>query len=77
MAALNMLTRCQSLGYTKDKILCIALHPGWLQTDMGNKLGQPPLTVDFSVREILSTLARLSEKENGALVNLDGKVLPW
>ncbi|XP_053255763.1 C-factor-like [Podarcis raffonei] len=76
-AALNMLTRCQSLGYAKDNILCITLHPGWLQTDMGNKLGQPPLTVDCSVQEILNTIPSLSEKDHGTFVNLDGKVLPW
>ncbi|XP_034973092.1 C-signal [Zootoca vivipara] len=76
-AALNMLTRCQSLGYAKDNILCITLHPGWLQTDMGNTLGQPPLTVDYSVQEILNTISSLSEKDHGTFVNLDGKVLPW
>ncbi|XP_061449857.1 C-signal-like isoform X1 [Rhineura floridana] len=76
-AALNMLTRCQSLGFAKDEILCIALHPGWVQTDMGKQTGQPVLTVDGSVQDILKTLPRLSEKDNSAFVDWEGKVLPW
>ncbi|XP_061449661.1 uncharacterized protein LOC133368960 isoform X2 [Rhineura floridana] len=76
-AALNMLTQCQSRGFAEDEILCISLHPGWLQTDMGNLIGLAPMTVDEGVREILNTLAHLSEKENGTFVNLDGKPLPW
>ncbi|KAM6430318.1 C-signal-like [Liasis olivaceus] len=76
-AALNMLTRCQSLRYAEDKILCIALHPGWLQTDMGNAPGTAPTTVEDGVKEILKTLAQLSEKETGTFVNWDGKTLPW
>ncbi|KAK9392766.1 C-factor-like [Crotalus adamanteus] len=78
-AALNMLSRCQSLQHAKDEILCVALHPGWLQTDMGEipEILRAPTTVEDGVREILETLARLSEKETGTFVNSDGKPLPW
>ncbi|KAL8194857.1 UNVERIFIED_CONTAM: hypothetical protein K2H54_037231 [Gekko kuhli] len=76
-AALNMLSRCQSLGFAEDKILCIALHPGWVQTDMGNAAGQAPLTVDTSVGAILNTLGRLTEKDSGTFVNWEGEAIPW
>ncbi|XP_030437062.1 uncharacterized protein LOC115660159 isoform X2 [Gopherus evgoodei] len=77
-AALNMLTKCQSLGYEGDGILSIAVHPGWVQTDMGSSTpDQAPLTVDVSVQGILNVLPTLSNKDNGAFVNWEGKVLPW
>ncbi|XP_042293581.1 C-factor-like [Sceloporus undulatus] len=76
-AALNMLTKCQSLGFAEDGILCITLHPGWVQTDMGHNLGLPPLTIEQSVQEILKTLAHLSESNNGTFVNEEGKIIPW
>ncbi|XP_066493647.1 C-signal-like [Tiliqua scincoides] len=76
-AALNMLTRCMSLGFAEDEILCIALHPGWVQTEMGKRAGLAPMTVDESVQSILSTLGRLSEKASGTFVNWEGKSVPW
>ncbi|XP_065423542.1 C-signal-like [Chrysemys picta bellii] len=77
-AALNMLTKCQSLGYGGDGILSVAVHPGWVQTDMGNTATfTAPLTVDASVRGILNVLQTLSEKDNGAFVSWEGKVVPW
>ncbi|XP_069821397.1 C-signal-like [Dendropsophus ebraccatus] len=74
-AALNMLTQCQSQGYKKDGILCTALHPGWVQTDLGGC--HAPLTVEQSVQGILKVLDSLSEKHSGILIGWDGNVIPW
>uniref|UniRef100_A0A8D2IXW9 C-factor n=1 Tax=Varanus komodoensis TaxID=61221 RepID=A0A8D2IXW9_VARKO len=71
-AALNMLTRCQSLAFAQDNILCVALHPGWVQTDMGNTL-----VTELSARGLLHTLARLSEKDSGTFVTWEGENVPW
>ncbi|XP_027759874.1 uncharacterized protein LOC114068159 [Empidonax traillii] len=77
-AALNMLTRCQSLAYKEHGILCVALHPGWVQTDMGSSLGDtPPVTVDDSVKGMLKVLSSLSEKDTGTFPDWEGKVVPW
>ncbi|XP_010006152.1 PREDICTED: uncharacterized oxidoreductase C663.06c-like [Chaetura pelagica] len=77
-AALNMLSRCQSLGYREHGILCVALHPGWVQTDMGGAGSlKPPLTVDESVRGMLKVLSSLSEKDTGTFLDWEGKVVPW
>ncbi|KAM4894263.1 C-signal-like isoform 6-T7 [Sylvia borin] len=77
-AALNMLSKCQSLGYKEHGILCIALHPGWVQTELGGATGHPPpTTVDDSVQGMLKVLSSLSEKETGAFLDWEGKVVPW
>ncbi|XP_027759873.1 uncharacterized protein LOC114068158 [Empidonax traillii] len=77
-AALNMLTRCQSLAYKEHGIFCVALHPGWVQTDMGSSAGYPPpVTVDDSVKGMLKVLSSLSEKDTGTFLDWEGKVVPW
>ncbi|KAM6380772.1 C-signal-like [Pluvialis apricaria] len=77
-AALNMLTKCQSLGYREHGVLCVALHPGWVQTDMGSAAGHtPPVTVEASVRGMLKVLSSLSEKDTGTFLDWEGKVVPW
>ncbi|XP_005526335.1 PREDICTED: C-factor-like [Pseudopodoces humilis] len=77
-AALNMLSKCQSLAYKEHGILCVALHPGWVQTDMGGAGSfKPPLTVDDSVQGMLKVLSSISEKETGTFLDWEGKVIPW
>ncbi|XP_065497087.1 C-signal-like isoform X3 [Caloenas nicobarica] len=77
-AALNMLTKCQSLGYREHGVLCIALHPGWVKTDMGAVFLLLPLqTVEESVQGMLKVLSSLSEKDTGTFLSWEGKVVPW
>ncbi|XP_015261672.1 PREDICTED: C-factor-like [Gekko japonicus] len=73
--ALNMITRCLAVDLEPDGILCISLHPGWIETDMGGSLA--PLKVQEAIPGILSVLARLSEKDNGRFLNGQGGTLPW
>ncbi|XP_072202946.1 C-signal-like [Excalfactoria chinensis] len=74
-AALNMLTRCQSMGYREHGILCVALHPGWVKTDMGGKVeDKTRVTVDESVAGMLEVLSSLSE-DSGTFLNWKGKVV--
>ncbi|XP_071670510.1 C-signal-like isoform X2 [Patagioenas fasciata] len=74
-AALNMLTKCQSLGYREHGILCITVHPGWVQTDMGGPQSQ--ITVEESVKGMLKVLSSASEKDTGTFLTWEGKVMPW
>lgn len=74
-AALNMLTKCQAESYKRDGVLCTAVHPGWVKTDMGTE--RALLTTEESINGILNVLEDLSEKESGTLVAWDGNVIPW
>lgn len=36
-AALNMLTRCLAEDFKTHNIVVTAIHPGWVQTEMGGE----------------------------------------
>uniref|UniRef100_A0A8C2TKV5 Uncharacterized protein n=1 Tax=Coturnix japonica TaxID=93934 RepID=A0A8C2TKV5_COTJA len=72
-AALNMLTRCQSMGYREHGILCMSFHPGWVQTDMGNKVGD---MVGASIGGMLRVLSNLSDKDSGSFLDWKGTLWP-
>ncbi|XP_023698007.1 C-signal-like [Paramormyrops kingsleyae] len=74
-AALNMVTRCLAEDLESEGIFCVAVHPGWVRTDMGGP--QADLSVEESVSSILSLLAGLSEKDHGGYLDYAGKTLPW
>lgn len=74
-AALNMVTRCLAVDLEPEGILCMALHPGWVRTDMGGPMAD--MSVEESSSAVLSVIAGLSEKDHGQFRNYMGQTLPW
>ena len=76
-AALNMVVRCVQAEVPELTVL--ALHPGWVQTDMGG--AQAPLTPVQSATDLRRTLAQVQAQRRpehkGAFLNHDGTPLPW
>lgn len=74
-AALNMFTRALAFDRNMRGVIVVALHPGWVRTDMGGSMA--PLTPSESVRSILHLLDTLDETDTGKFLNYDGREIPW
>lgn len=59
----------------QGKALCVALHPGWVRTDMGGPSAN--LSVQESVAALRAHMAQLDATQHGAFLNIDGQPLPW
>jgi NAD(P)-dependent dehydrogenase (short-subunit alcohol dehydrogenase family) len=73
-AALNSVLKDASLALA-GRALCVALHPGWVRTDMGGEAAD--LDVADSVATMRRTLAALTAAEHGGFLNHDGQPLAW
>jgi NAD(P)-dependent dehydrogenase (short-subunit alcohol dehydrogenase family) len=74
-AALNMYTRCLVLEPKMEGITIIALHPGWVRTDMGGPDAR--LTTAESAEGILRVIEALTREDNGKFFTWEGKELLW
>lgn len=74
-AALNMFSRALAQDLKSSGIVVIALHPGWVQTDMGGSTA--PLTPERSVAGMLDVIANLTPKDTGGFFAWDGGRVPW
>src|SRR5262245_23136353 len=74
-AALNMLTRTLAAELRRDGFICIVMHPGWVQTDMGGANAE--LTPEQSVTGMRGVIAKLKPEDSGKFWSHDGKTLPW
>ena len=54
---------------------CVALHPGWVRTDMGG--AGADIDVATSVAGMRNVIATLRPSETGAYRNYDGEKIPW
>lgn len=73
-AAVNSVLKDASFALA-GKAICVALHPGWVRTDMGGS--DADLDVNDSARDLRRTLAALTPADNGAFLNHDGQPLAW
>jgi NAD(P)-dependent dehydrogenase (short-subunit alcohol dehydrogenase family) len=73
-AALNSVLKDVSLALV-GRATCVALHPGWVRTDMGGPSAE--LDVAQSATGLRRTVAGLTAADNGGFFNHDGTPIPW
>lgn len=74
-AALNMVVKSASIDLAPRGITVVALHPGWVKTDMG---GPNAMTEVYdSVRAMRGIAAGLGAMDAGRFIGPDGKDIPW
>lgn len=74
-AALNMFNKTLSLELADKGFICVVLHPGWVQTDMGGE--QAPLEPEESISGLIKVIEELDSDDNGRFYDYTGKELPW
>ena len=75
-SALNMITRSLSLDLSHINVKVVAIHPGWVKTEMGGK--NAPLTPEESITNVLDVIQTFNaEQYNGCLINYMGQKLPF
>jgi len=72
-SVMNMITVMSATA--DDHVTYVALHPGWVQSDMGGP--KAAISVEDSATGIVSTLNGLTSADSGRFVNIDGSDHPW
>jgi NAD(P)-dependent dehydrogenase (short-subunit alcohol dehydrogenase family) len=74
-AALNMLTVKQSQVLSLDGVTVIAMHPGWVRSEMGGPTAD--LDPADSAASIIKVIDGLAVNQTGSFLRWDGTVHPW
>jgi NAD(P)-dependent dehydrogenase (short-subunit alcohol dehydrogenase family) len=74
-AAQNMATRLLAHALSERGIVVLALHPGWVRTDMGGK--DATLDPESAVTGLLRTIDGADASASGSFVDWQGQQLPW
>ena len=70
-----MFTKTLSLELKSAEILVVALHPGWVRTDMGGP--HALISTPESVEGILKLLPTLKGSNSGKLYDYTGREMAW
>ena len=74
-AAQNMATSLLAQALAPRGIVVVALHPGWVRTDMGTD--RAALSPQESALGLLRVIAGLKAQDSGAFLDWQGQTLPW
>jgi NAD(P)-dependent dehydrogenase (short-subunit alcohol dehydrogenase family) len=74
-ASLNAVVRNMAQDLAPRGIKVVALHPGWVKTDMGGLAGE--LDPVHSVERMRALLARLHLSDSGGFFDVDGTLIQW
>lgn len=74
-AALNAIVKSMSVDLYDKGIKCVALHPGWVKTDMGGPNAE--ISTRESVAKIFNMLLSLKMEDSGRFIDIDGTDIPW
>lgn len=74
-AALNMLTRALAFDLKPEGIIVTAVHPGWVQTDMGGDAA--PLEPPQAIGGVIDVIDGLTLEDTGRYRTWNGETLPW
>ena len=74
-AALNMLTRAAAHDLEPEGMIVVALHPGWVRTDLGGPRAE--LTPAGSVTDMLGVIDGLEPSHSSRFLTRDGSEHPW
>ena len=74
-AALNAVVKSMSIDLREDGVKCVALHPGWVKTDMGGPNAE--ITPRESVTRLFDIMLNLKQNDSGRFIDIDGSDIPW
>ena len=74
-AAVNSIMKSMGVNLGSRGIICVAMHPGWVSTDMGGPGAD--LNPDESVAGIRRVLAGLTIGDSGRFLAYDGSEMPY
>ncbi|MHA2709822.1 SDR family oxidoreductase [Vibrio owensii] len=74
-AALNSVVKSLSNDLTDEGFTVLALHPGWVRTEMGG----PNALIDtqMSADGLVKVIEQSTQENSGQFINYDGTELPW
>lgn len=74
-AALNSVVKSLSNDLTPEGFIVLALHPGWVQTQMGGP--NAILSAPNSAKGLINAIENVTLSDSGRFLNYDGTEIPW